>query len=569
MDDEVVCVGCGDAKFRNSNQGLPVDFTPGHHHFDCPYCDAANDQYGRLIEDGGAYIKDAEGSELNPEHVEELATEDLKLVLQLHDAKLFSKKVLDGFNRKRVLYELSLINGPAKPRETSTEYARSHLPHPNEKGQLTWGEVCPDCGFHVTEANVEKDVGPSTEQEEAEYKGTHRGRGWHVKPGWPRMFFVVCVLHWLLRTAALFFTHAVAKRVRTEEVACRVMEHMDVKHGVKCKLGAVNLDTAQSTLQTARFPGKSAMKVMEIVLELFRMVADLVRSQEDRMEYDALRAAHLAFAQLLALLWTRDTGEALRQKHHKIKFACDALQEALVSWLGKGKISHYGHVLSHIPDQARRLATWGLEIVQLSGMFGESNNKAVKNSKRRHSNQATSKKTLTMALKPGVNGEDRSTPVKRKSTALVQVLKNEACKRQCMDNDEGAGVSMRRQGSASSFNSMLRSNLPSVAGSTVVLKKEAREQTRRRCAKSVSQVQAAAFSEQVNVLPALEVDMSCPATPAPQDPPLLQGFMALTVRELKLELEKCGLTKTGKKRVLAERLHACVSERVDAHMNTS
>ena len=144
------------------------------------------------------------------------------------------------------------------------------------------------------------------------------------------------------------------------------------QHHVDVKLGAANSTTSQTTVRSARFPGKSSFIVMEVIMQAFLVVRGVQSAseltREEKSEYMALREAHFAFSELLTLVWSREG-----QKEDLLKKASDLdrvglkYQESLCNWLGSTRIAHYGHVCGHFGDMQRYLAAFGQNLMDVSG----------------------------------------------------------------------------------------------------------------------------------------------------------------------------------------------------------
>ena len=241
LSEDFLFLMTGDAMARNSWEKLSTTFIPSQRRYDCSFCVCDSGQYGRL----GALREGMGGVLLSEDVIQSMPDEGLRAELIHYDAIYYGMGgdlPADGLLRTRLISELKKTTGPCAARTNESEFLRAHMAPRDEAGIATWGLRCPDCHFIITEESMAAECGPVGHEEEAVYARAHCGRRWRSPPLLPHIAYIVCVLHWLLASARLFWDRAVARACGTEEAARRVIAHMK-ELGVDVKLGAAQQDS--------------------------------------------------------------------------------------------------------------------------------------------------------------------------------------------------------------------------------------------------------------------------------------------------------------------------------------
>ena len=350
------CRVAGDAKARNAAKRLPTEFVPRLRKHDCCYCTTESGEYNRF----GAHRKNAKGEDMKAGVVAGMSDAEPLQFLESIDTS--TDRDRGKFTRAQLEHEVERFNGPARLRTPEEDFLRAHRLAPG-----TSAGVCPECGQNVTTQTVETELPPA---DPAECELVHKGVKWG-EPPLVTLFFVTCVLHFALAITRLFWVHAMCPRVKDEEAAKMVRDFMAEK-GVKVRVGPFSKEVdAGQDWDKASFGGPDSMTVMTHLMTLHEALAGKTKSDMEEAEH--IRAAHIAYADLLVLLFTRDRGAVLKAKSAKTSTASEVFQQAIKAWLQpKGvKLAHYVHVAGHFGWMHGILAADGLDFLDYAGTWGE------------------------------------------------------------------------------------------------------------------------------------------------------------------------------------------------------
>ena len=186
-------------------------------------------------------------------------------------------------------------------------------------------------------------------------------------------------------------------------------------------------------MKTARFPGRQSFVVMTAIMACFVLArgaetAEDLEGQEARLEYEALRSAHLCFAELLVCVWSRVRGEEeFKRKVKELEVKSAAYQTALVNWIGPTAMMHYAHVPTHFAEQQDWLSQFLLNLIDGSGGVGEAQNNVLKQCKKNH----TSNRKAPCAQKRALGVTGKHAHVEQRIDAKRQCLQYQSVKVIC------------------------------------------------------------------------------------------------------------------------------------------
>ena len=169
--------------------------------------------------------------------------------------------------------------------------------------------------------------------------------------------------------------------------------------------------------------------------------AEDLEGQEARLEYEALRSAHLCFAELLVCVWSRVRGEEeFKRKVKELEVKSAAYQTALVNWIGPTAMMHYAHVPTHFAEQQDWLSQFLLNLIDGSGGVGEAQNNVLKQCKKNH----TSNRKAPCAQKRALGVTGKHAHVEQRIDAKRQCLQYQSVKVICRGQDSVAADALAR-----------------------------------------------------------------------------------------------------------------------------